>query len=137
MKHRLQSPAVGIGMSGGGSAAAQPSQSNANDDTVSFLVHLPTKPEQRERMRGMLMNVLDTMAREPDFISTWVHEDMNAPDTLVLYETWACSREHFMAHHLTKPYRQAYEAALPELLSGERRIEFLTGLKAYPARLKD
>ncbi len=104
-------------------------------DTVSFIVHLPTKPEQRDRMRAMLMNVLDTMAREPDFINTWVHEDLNDPDTLVLYETWACSREHFIAHHLAKPYRREYEAALPELLSAERRIDFLTVLKAYPERL--
>ncbi len=135
MKHRLLTPAVGIGLSSGssGSTAVQ----HPAGDTVSFLVHLPTKPEQRERMRRMLTDVLDTMAREPDFISTWVHEDMNAPDTLVLYETWACSREHFIAHHLAKPYRQEYEKALPELLSGERRIEFLTGLKAYPVRIDD
>jgi quinol monooxygenase YgiN len=104
-------------------------------DTVSFIVHLPTKPEHRVRMRSMLMNVLDNMAREPDFINTWVHEDLDDPDTLVLYETWACSREHFIAHQLARPYRQEYEAALPELLSARRRIDFLKGLKAYPERL--
>ena len=104
-------------------------------NTVSFIVHLPTKPEHRDRMRAMLTAVVDTMAREPDFVNTWVHEDLNDPDTLVLYETWACSREYFIAHHLAQPYRQEYEAALPQLLSAERRIDFLTVLKAYPDRL--
>ena len=104
-------------------------------ETVSFVVRLPAKPEHRVRMRAMLMHVVDTMAREPDFINTWVHEDLDDPDTLVLYETWACSREYFIAHHLAKPYRQEYEAALPELLKAERTIDFLKGLKAYPERI--
>ena len=104
-------------------------------DTVSFIVQLPTKAEQRDRMRAMLIDVLDTMAHEPDFINAWVHEELNDPDTLVVYETWACSRDYFIVHHLAKPYRQEYEAALPELLSAERRINFPTVLKAYPERL--
>ncbi|MES2071821.1 MAG: antibiotic biosynthesis monooxygenase [Pseudomonadota bacterium] len=104
-------------------------------DTISFIVHLPAKPEARERMHKMLFEVLDAMAKEPDFINTWVHEDLSEPDTVVLYENWACSREYFMQHHLSKPYRQAYEAALPDLLAGERRIEFLRGIRAYPGKL--
>jgi hypothetical protein len=43
-------------------------------------------------MRAMLFDVVDNMAKEPDFINTWVHEDQAEPDTIVLYETWACSR---------------------------------------------
>lgn len=98
-------------------------------ETVSFIVYLPTRPQARERMREMLFDVVRTMAREPDFINTWVHEDLDDPDTIVNYETWACSREHFIAHHLNKPYRLAYEKALPEMLSGERRIVFLKGIE--------
>jgi quinol monooxygenase YgiN len=100
--------------------------------TVSFVVYLPTRPEARERMRAMMFAVLDEMAKEPDFVRTWAHEDMDDPDLIVNYETWACSREYFIAHHLKKPYRAAYEAALPVLLSGERRIMFLTTIRAYP-----
>jgi quinol monooxygenase YgiN len=70
------------------------------------------------------------MAQEPDFVNTWVHEDRNDPDTIVLYETWSCSEAHFLAHHLTKPYRQDYEAQLPHLLSRARTIEFLTPLRS-------
>jgi quinol monooxygenase YgiN len=96
---------------------------------ISFIVRLPTRPEKRADMRARLFQVLDAMSAEPDFINTWVHEDASAPDTLVLYETWACSREFFMAHHLSKPYRQDYEAALPDLLSHPRSIDFLTPIR--------
>ncbi len=104
-------------------------------DTISFIVHLPAKPEVRERMRKMTFDVLDAMSKEPDFINTWVHEDLNDPDMLVIYENWACSRDHFLQHHLNQPYRKAFEAALPEMLSHERRIEFLKGIRSYPGRL--
>ncbi|WP_295998805.1 antibiotic biosynthesis monooxygenase [Rugamonas sp.] len=104
------------------------------NETVAFIVRLQARPEERERMRTMLFDVVDAMAKEPDFINTWVHEDQAEPNTVVLYETWACSRETFMARHLSKPYRQAYEAALPELLAAERTITFLTELRAYPGR---
>ncbi|WP_394778120.1 putative quinol monooxygenase [Undibacterium sp.] len=103
-------------------------------DSISFIVHLPAKPEVRERMRKMTFDVLDAMSAEPDFINTWVHEDLNDPDTLVIYENWACSRDYFLQHHLSKPYRQAFEAALPDMLSHERRIEFLKGIRSYPGR---
>ncbi len=99
-------------------------------DKISFIVRLPTRPEKRDEMRARLFQVVEAMAAEPDYINTWVHEDANAPDTLVLYETWACSRETFIATHLAKPYRQAYEAALPDLLSQPRSIEFLNPIYA-------
>lgn len=99
-------------------------------EQISFIVRLPTRPEKRDEMRAKLFHVVEAMSAEPDFINTWVHEDANAPDTLVLYETWACSGDDFMANHLAKPYRQAYEAALPELLSQPRSIDFLNPIRS-------
>lgn len=104
------------------------------EDRVSFVVHLPSRAEKREEMRRMLFEVLDAMAEEPDFVCAWLHEQLDHPDTLVVYETWACTREQFIAHHLSKPYRQAYEAALPTLLSADRRIDFLKPIRDYPHR---
>jgi hypothetical protein len=45
----------------------------------------------------------------------------------------ACSRETFIAGHLSKQYRQDYAAALSELLAAERSITFLSDLPALPA----
>jgi len=105
-----------------------------NEELISFVVYIPIKPGARERGRRMLLDVIATMSSEPDFVNAWVHQQMDDEDTIVVYETWACTREHFLAHHLKKPYRQTYEAALPELLSAERRIVFLQPIAAYPQR---
>lgn len=126
---RLAAGAAGsLGLAGGSQAGA----ARVPDESVSFVVYLPTRPEARQKMREMMFAVLDAMSKEPDFVHTWAHEDMNDADMLINYETWACSREVFIEKHLKKPYRQAYEAALPGLLSGERRIVFLKNLRAYP-----
>lgn len=101
-------------------------------EQVSFIVHLPFKPERAAQGRQMVMEIVRAMSHEPEFINTWVNEMQDAPDTLVLYETWACSRDDFIARQLSKPYRIAYEAQLPALLSGERQIVFLTPLAGFP-----
>ncbi|MFJ2690404.1 putative quinol monooxygenase [Pseudomonas sp. NPDC087336] len=103
-------------------------------DQVAFIVYLPAKPERFAETRQRLLDVVHQMSAEPDFINTWVHQLQDEPNTLVLYETWNCSKEDFIARHLSKPYRQEYEKLLPQLLASERRIEFLDVIESYPVR---
>lgn len=103
-------------------------------DQVAFIVYLPAKPERFAETKEQLLEVVHQMSAEPDFVNTWVHQLQDHPNTLVLYETWNCSKEDFIARHLNKPYRQVYEALLPELLAEDRRIEFLDVINSYPSR---
>jgi quinol monooxygenase YgiN len=101
------------------------------NQTLAFIVHLPVKHEHVETFRLDLLGVLDAMAGEADFVSTYLHQPADDPDSFVLYEVWSCSREHFLQHHLGKPYRQAFEAALAQRLRAERRIEFLDTVHSW------
>ena len=103
-------------------------------DQVAFIVYLLAKPERFAEMKERLLDVVHQMSAEPDFVNTWVHQLQDEPNTLVLYETWNCSKDDFITRHLSKPYRQAYEQLLPQLLASERRIEFLDVIKSYPVR---
>jgi len=103
-------------------------------DHVAFIVYLPSRPERFAETKERLLHVVHQMSAEPDFVNTWVHQRQGEPNTLVLYETWNCSKEDFITRHLSKPYRQEYERLLPELLASERRIEFLDVIKSYPVR---
>ncbi|SAL49501.1 putative quinol monooxygenase [Caballeronia humi] len=98
-------------------------------ENTSFIVHLQGKPEHREELESKLIAIIERMAEEPDFVNAYVNRSKDEPETLVIYETWACSAEYFRAHHLGLPYRQDYEAALPRLLSRERTIEFLQPMR--------
>jgi quinol monooxygenase YgiN len=105
-------------------AFEQSTQHESADKRTVILVSLPVKPEARETFRKMLSEIGEHIAKEPSFVSALIHEDMDDPDTIVLYETWSGSREQLL-EQLTRPYRRAYEAALPAMLKSERRIVFL------------
>jgi quinol monooxygenase YgiN len=76
------------------------------------------------------------MSHEADFVNTYLHRSTDDPDTLVLYETWACSAQYFVDHHLKKSYRVDYEGKLKRLLKAERKFEWLEPLKAYESKAK-
>jgi quinol monooxygenase YgiN len=98
---------------------------------VAFVVRLPGKPEARDALYSSLTAVLDEMSKEPDFVNTYLHRSADDPDTLVVYETWACSAQYFMDHHLKKPYRVDYEGKLKDFLKAERTFESLDLLRSY------
>jgi len=102
------------------------SNSSTVRDTTIILVFLPVKPEARDEFRQKLSQIGEQIAKEPQFVSAAIHEDMDDPDTLILYETWNATREELVETQLTRPYRKEYEAALGDLLKSERRILFLT-----------
>ncbi|SIT36933.1 Oxidoreductase [Paraburkholderia piptadeniae] len=103
---------------------------------ISFIVHLPGKPEAREELYSSLIKVLDEMSNEPDFVNTYLHRSADDPDTLVLYETWACSAQYFVDHHLKKSYRVDYEGKLKDLLKSDRKFEWLDLVKGYERKGK-
>jgi quinol monooxygenase YgiN len=92
---------------------------------LSFIVHLPARAGRLVELEAGVRQVLQAMSAEPDFVHCVLHRSQGAPGTLVVYETWRCSREHFLSTHLGRDYRAAFEGRLPELLEGERRVEFL------------
>lgn len=100
-------------------------------DTIAFIVRLPARHEHAAALEQGLLHVVEAMTKEPDFVATYLHQPPDDPDTFVLYEVWACSKDYFLQHHLGKPYRQAYEAALPSMLRAERSIEFLDLKRSY------
>src|ERR1700740_3076204 len=96
-------------------AFEQSTQRESAEKRTVILVSLPVKPEARETFRKMLSEIGEHIGEETSFISALIHEDMDDPDTIVLYETWAGSRDELL-EQLTRPYRRAYEAALPTML---------------------
>jgi quinol monooxygenase YgiN len=105
-------------------------------DTISFIVHLPGKPGHVDELERGVLGVVEAMSHEPDFVNTYLCRSLEDPNTLVLFETWACSRDYFFEHHLKAPYRTDYEEALPALLCQERTLEFLELRRAYLSNRK-
>jgi hypothetical protein len=52
-------------------------------------------------------------------------------NTILLYEIWI-DRENFMSVQLKRPYRDRYEAGVPELLRSPRKLSFFEPIRSMP-----
>lgn len=100
-------------------------------------VTLRIRPDKVEAFLGLLHPVLDAMRHEPSFINAALHRDPEDPTSFMLYETWA-DREDLLQVQMHRPYRTAYEAALPGLLRSPREVGVWERLRAdFTFRARD
>ena len=100
---------------------------------VTYVIKFDVVPGQRERFLALLGDVLDAMRGEPMFHEAVLHRDPASEHRFMLYETWE-SHEDVVAVQVHRPYREAWHAALPELLAQPRDITVWEPLRADRAR---
>lgn len=83
------------------------------------------KPGMRARYLSILEVVLQGIRAEPLCKSILVHEDLQNPDLVILYEIWAGTREAFDRDERNKPYRAEYARILPDLLIKPVEVDWL------------
>ncbi len=96
---------------------------------VTFVIRFTVVPTERERFLGLLNDVLDAMRDEPMFHEAILHADPENENRFMLYETWE-DLDDVVNVQLARPYRQAWHAALPEILAEERDITVWRPLRA-------
>jgi quinol monooxygenase YgiN len=100
--------------------------------SIVYAIEFDVRPGQRERFLGLLHHVLDRMRHEPSFVNATLHEDPADPDRFFLHETWQ-DHDEVVAVQLLRPYREAWHAALPDLLQRDRRITMWAPLRTDAA----
>src|SRR3546814_7605321 len=96
--------------------------------SVTYLIEFDVKPEERERFLDLLNGVLDAMCHEAMFVDAALHADPANENRFLLHETWQ-SHDDVLTVQLARPYREAWHAALPDLLAGERKISMWQKLR--------
>jgi len=99
----------------------------ANPDDLVFYVKYHIKPECVEEFQEHLFVLVDHMAKEPAFVSAFVHQDTEDPTRFSMYERWTeASKEDFMTYQMAaKTYRRIYEQRLPDMSATPRKIRVL------------
>ena len=97
----------------------------------TYVITFHVKPDQCERFRALLDPVLDAMRHEETFVRASLHVDPACPNVFQLHETWL-DRDEVLQVQLKRPYREAWHAALPELLSKPRGIQIWQLVRADP-----
>ncbi len=103
-------------------------------EQVVLIVRFVPKPGMYETFRAHLYALAETMAAEDHFVNTIVHDDIDRPGELVLYEIWSGTRARWEREEPPKPYRAAYEALVPEFLE-RRDITWLTPIREWGSHL--
>jgi quinol monooxygenase YgiN len=95
---------------------------------VTALLILRVKPGRGAKFLALLTPVLDAMRRETTFLNAILHQDPQDPSRFLLYETWT-DRRDLVEVQMRRAYRDAYWAALPELLAEPRQVSVWTPLR--------
>jgi quinol monooxygenase YgiN len=96
---------------------------------VTFVIRFDVVPEERQRFLTLLNGVLNAMRDEPMFHEAVLHRDAEDENHFMLYETWE-DLDDVVNVQLQRPYRQAWHAALPEILREPREISTWQPLRA-------
>jgi len=91
-------------------------------------------PGRKEAFRDHLYRLVHEMSREPHFVNTIVHDDLDDADRLVLYEIWSGSRERWQRDEPQKAYRKTYEQGLSDLLA-DRTVAWMVPVAEWGSRL--
>ena len=96
-----------------------------------LLVDVPLKPGRADEFMAQLNDVFEAMKVEETFVSASALRSAEDPDTILLCENWI-DRENFMSVQLKRPYRDRYEAGVPELLRSPRKLSFFEPIRSLP-----
>lgn len=97
--------------------------------SVTYLITFTVARGRPGRFLTLLNGVLDAMREEPMFVSATLHDDPADDSRFLLHETW---RDHgdVLDVQLSRPYREDWHAALPDLLERPREIAIWRPLRA-------
>jgi len=101
------------------------------DEAFTILVDIPLKKGKAEEFLALARDVFAAMKVEKTFVHATALRSADDPDLIMLYEIWL-DRENFTTVELCRPYRDLYEARLPELLRSPRKVTFFDAVISVP-----
>ena len=93
--------------------------------SVTYAIRFTVRPAERERFARLLGGVLDAMRHEATFVDAMLHDNPEDPCDVLLVETWE-DHDDVVSVQLGRAYREAWHAALPELLERPREVSVWT-----------
>lgn len=98
---------------------------------LAFFVKLHVKPERVEQWKQAVNEIIEHMSHEDAFVCCYLDQDQQDPNLFTLYERWREPSVDAFLKNQMKPYRQAYEARLPDLLQRPREPAVLSPLREW------
>jgi (4S)-4-hydroxy-5-phosphonooxypentane-2,3-dione isomerase len=100
---------------------------------VTYVIRFEVVADRIDHFLSLLSSLLDAIREEPNLHQSILHRDPDAPHRFMLYETWE-DHDDVLKVQLSRPYRQAWHDALPELLAAPRDISVWQPLRTDQGR---
>jgi len=101
------------------------------ENTTTVIVRFPVKPERTEEFQTAFNGLLSGLRQEPTFIEARVHQDLDDPNVVVFYETYAEDRQSFLNRVPQQPWFRTFLNQLPDLLTRERDVFWNERVEVY------
>lgn len=96
---------------------------------VTYIIRFDVKPDRIERFHSLLNGVLDAMRHESMFHEAVLHAHPEQANVFLLYETWE-DHDDVLNVQVKRPYREAWHAALDDILAAPREISMWRPVRA-------
>lgn len=91
---------------------------------IALIVRFRVNASSRMLLEEKLKEVFDVMRDEDTFLNATLHEDIEDPEQLLVYEVWQETRESFLMNQMSKSYRSTFEQTIVDL-KVERTAQWL------------
>ncbi len=100
------------------------------ENEIVLIVTFRVNAASRKLLSEKLKELFGTIQHEDAFVSATLHEDIEDPERLVVYEVWRETRESFLANHIPKSYRSSFEQMVLDL-KVERTAQWLAPIAKW------
>jgi quinol monooxygenase YgiN len=97
---------------------------------IALIVRFRVNASSRMLLEENLKEVFEAIRHEDTFLNATLHEDIDDPEQLLVYEVWQETRESFLANQMTKSYRSTFEQAIVDL-KVDRKGQWLRPIAAW------
>lgn len=92
------------------------------NNITTIYVRFPVKADKHKEFETELSQLLKGLQQQETFIEARIHRDLDEPNVIVLYESYAESRESFLNRVPNQSWFKAFLDKLPSLLENERQV---------------
>jgi quinol monooxygenase YgiN len=84
-------------------------------EQLTLSIKFTAKPENANQFKQILVDLFETINKEPNFINATLHQGIEKPEEFLVYETWNDNIEHFINVQMKETYAVEFEQLLDEL----------------------
>ena len=84
-------------------------------DKITLIVRFELQEAVKAEFVSRLKEVFAHIDREETFVEASLQQDLEDPQSLLVYEVWRETPESFMKNQMTKEYRKGFEQAIVDL----------------------